>query len=81
MSASRLRITELSLQDGRIVISSMSVIDTDTGADLRIAKITPELVDFLKHVEIDLTLYMQIEQLKKINPDIKKLIGTFALTT
>lgn len=79
MSNYRLAITDAKIDNGKIIITKMSIIETETGKVSRIASITPELLDFFKRIEIDLTLWMQLEELKEKNPDVKKLISTFGL--
>ena len=79
--STRLTIKTIELTDEGILIRSMGVIDGNTGEELRIAELTPELTTFLKMVEIDVTKYFQILKMKKKNPNFKNLIDTFNLTT
>jgi hypothetical protein len=62
---------------GTLEIQKLSLIDSETGESLRIAKITPELVTLLKSIEIDVELYSKIKDNKKL----MYLIKTFNLIT
>lgn len=77
----RLVITEASIVETGILISKMSVIDGVSGEVLKIAKLTPELLYFLKMVEIDLTDFMNVQEMKAKNPAFTKLVETFKLYT
>ena len=76
----RLVPKDIELTPDGILIKSMNVID-DMGEILRVAKLTPELVEFLKITEIDVTKYFQVLAMKKKNPEMKNLIDTFKLFT
>jgi hypothetical protein len=76
MSA-RLIITYAELTPDGILIRSMSVIDSMSGDTLRISKLTPELLELLKHIEIDTSDYMQLQKMQDANPAVKKLVETF----
>lgn len=78
----RLKITQATAQpDGTLHVTCVSIIDEQSGETIRAARITPELASFLMAVEIDLSLYFEIEKMKEKNPAISKLISTFALYT
>lgn len=62
-------------QSGELLIKKMTIIDRSTGEDVRVAKMTPELLSFLTKVEIELHDYFKIEE----NPALKKLCNTFKL--
>jgi len=81
MSKTRLVIKTAEITPDGILIRSMEVIDGETGENLRIANLTPELLDFLKMIEIDVTKYFQIQKAKEKNPELKNLIDTFKLYT
>jgi hypothetical protein len=59
----------------------MSVIDGETGQELRIAKLTPELCEYLKMLEFDVDAYFSVMALQKKNPAVKKLCQEFKLYT
>ena len=77
----RLTITEAHITSTGLLIKSMAVIDTVSGKTLKIANITPELLDFLMMVEIDCTNFLHIQEMKKKNPALTKLIDSFKLYT
>lgn len=81
MSKTRIVITEASIESGNILITKMKVIDGVSGVDLRIAKITPELLEFLKTIEIGVDDYFDILKAKQDNPGFRKLIETFKLNS
>lgn len=81
MSKTRIVITKASIEAGNILITEMKVIDGVSGVDLRIAKITPELLEFLKTVEIGVDDYFDILKAKQENPEFRKLIDNFKLYT
>lgn len=81
MSKTRIVITKASIEAGNILITEMKVIDGVSGVDLRIAKITPELLEFLKTVEIGVDDYFEILKAKQENPEFRKLIENFKLYT
>ena len=47
--------------------------------ELRIAKLTPELIQLFKALEIELTDYVKFIEMLKINPKLKKLVTDFDL--
>jgi hypothetical protein len=81
MSA-RLSFSDPQITDqGGLLIPEIYVIDTETGEKLRIAKITPELVDYLKMIEIDVSDYFTAQEMKKKNTAFTKLCKEFRLYT
>ena len=80
MSTVRLKVAEALIKDGAIVITRLDVVAGETGESLRVAKITPELLELFHHVEIDVTDYMKVQELIKANPAFFKLVNTFNLT-
>lgn len=81
MQKTRIIISEATLTETGMLITEMKVIDGITGSDLRIAKITPELLEFLKTVEIGVDDYFDILRTKERKPAFRKLIETFKLYT
>lgn len=81
MQKTRIIISEATIEAGGILITELKVIDGVTGNDLRIAKITPELLEFLKTVEIGVDDYFAILKAKEQQPAFRKLIETFKLYT
>jgi len=79
MASIRLVIDKAELVDGVITITSLNIIDGVSGNILKPAKITPELLELFKTVEIELSDYMKIAELKKNNPAFMKLVNTFNL--
>lgn len=75
----RLAITSIELTTDGILIRSMEVIDGVTGERLKIAKLNNELTEFLKVLEIDVTDFMKVQDMKKKNPAFAKLADTFKL--
>jgi hypothetical protein len=75
----RLTITSIELTPDGILIRSMEVIDGVTGERLKIAKLNNELTEFLKVLEIDVTDFMKVQDMKKKNPSFAKLADTFKL--
>ena len=81
MSNTRLIIKTAELTPEGFLIRSMEVIDGSIGKTERIAKLTPELLEFLKMTEIDVSNFLRIQEMKKKNPELKNLIDTFKLYT
>jgi hypothetical protein len=79
MSKTSLIISKAELTEAGLLIRSMSIIDGASGEKIRIAKITPELLNFLLTLEIGLDDYLQVQKAKKLNPELTKLIETFKL--
>lgn len=80
MSA-RIRIKEAKVTTYGINISSMEVIDSDTGEVLKIAKLNQKLLEFLMTCEMDVDHYFKLTCAKKKNPAFVNLINTFKLFT
>ncbi len=81
MQKTRIIISEATIEDGGLLITEFKVIDGVSGAPIRVAKITPELLDFLKTVEIGVDDYFAILKAKEKQPSFRKLIETFKLYT
>ena len=81
MSKTRIVIKTAEITPDGILIRSMSIIDGNTGQELRIAKLTPELLDYLKVLEFDVDAYFAITAMQKKNPALKKLCQEFKLYT
>lgn len=79
MQGISLIISEAEIHDGNILITKMSIIDKNTGEVKKIAKITPELLKFLKSIEIDLTDYIYFIKMQDKNPALKKMVTSFNL--
>jgi len=62
-----------------ILIRSMEVIDSISGETLKISKLSPELCEFLKCVEIDLDVYFEIQKMREKNPAFTRLVQNFRL--
>jgi hypothetical protein len=76
MSA-RLTIIDASLTPDGILIQKMGIIDSVSGETIRIAKLTPELLEMLRQIEIDLSDYFALTKMQAANPAVKKLVETF----
>lgn len=81
MSNTRIVFKTVELTPEGILIRKMGVIDGDTGDELRIVNLTPELLEFIKITEIQTDKYFEVQAMQKKNPEIKNLINTFNLTT
>lgn len=79
MSSVRIKIADAIIKDGSIVIGRLEIIAGDSGEVLRVAKITPELLDLFMHIEIDVTDYMKVQEAIKSNSAFAKLVNTFNL--
>jgi len=77
----RIKINEAEITKDGILIKSMDIIDRVSGSVLRPSKLTPELLDFLKCVEIILDDYLTIQTLIENNKTFSKLVDTFKLYT
>lgn len=77
----RLIIKNAEITPEGILIKSMEVIDGVSGETLKIAKLTPELLDFMKRWEVEVSDYFRFESMKKKNPALTKLINEFKLYT
>lgn len=76
----RLRMTNTRIES-KGLYSEYVIIDSETGETIRPAAVTPELEKFLQTVEIDLSDYFHIVEMKKQNPAFAKLINTFNLVS
>lgn len=79
MSNTRLIIKTIEVTPDGILIRSMEVIDAISGETLRVSKLTPQLAEFLKCVEIDVDAYFEIQAMREKNPSFTKLVDTFKL--
>lgn len=79
MSKTRLVISKAEIVDAGVLISEMIIIDEKSSEIIRIAKLTSELLEFLKTIEIELDDFMKIQKAKQDNPAFKKLVETFKL--
>lgn len=78
--STRLAIQEIELtEDGNMLITKIAVIDGNTGEHIRIAKITKQLIDFMKIIEIEIDDYFAVQTMMKKNPAVKKLVKEFNL--
>ena len=76
----KLVIKEIEHLPEGLLIKKCAIIDTDSNKELRIAKLTPELINLFKAVEIGLDDYVKFVEMAKINPKLRKLVQTFDLT-
>lgn len=81
MSNTRLIIKQAKLTDEGILIRTIEIIDSISGEIVKITKLTPELLEFIKMIEIDIDYYFDIQEMKKKNPNFRKLIQSFKLFT
>ena len=65
--------------DNYIVIKEMKVIDNISGELIKIAKINDKLLNFIKDIEITLDDFLAYQDMKKKNPNIKKLVDKYKL--
>jgi len=79
MSNTRLIFKTVELTPDGILIRSIEILDAISGETIRPANLTPELCNLIKVVEIDIDAFFEIEQLKKKNKTVHKLIKTFKL--
>lgn len=79
MSGIRLIIKEAEATEQGILITKASIIDSETGIELRIAKLTPELANFFTCIEIDIERYQQIIDMCNSNEAFKHLVIHFNL--
>lgn len=77
----RLVLKEVELTDKGILITKVSLIESESGEELKVAKLNEQLLEFIKLCEFDMTEYMKIQKMKQENPAFKKLIDTFKLYT
>lgn len=80
MSKLRLIIAESQItEQGEFLIKKFSIIDGNTGEEIRIAKVTPELKILLDSCEIDIENFLKFLTLAQKNTAIKKLVNEFNL--
>jgi hypothetical protein len=76
-----LRITESELQtSGELLIKQMSLFDKASGELLRIAKITPQLQNYLQGVDFETEKLLNYIEMSKKNPSLRELVSNFNLT-
>lgn len=75
----KLVIKEIEHTEKGLLITKCSIIDIETDKELRIAKLTPELIQLFKSIEIGLDDYSKFIEMNKINPNFKKLVNDFDL--
>ena len=79
MSNLRLIIKTIEVTESGLLIRSMEIIDSETGETVKPTKLTPELAEYLKMIEIDVSGYFEAIEMKKKNPNFTKLCDTFKL--
>lgn len=75
----KLIIKEIKYTENGLLIKKCAILDGVSGQELRIAKLTPELMNMFKSIEIGLDDYVKVLEMKKINPNFMKLINKFNL--
>lgn len=76
----KLIIKEIEHTDKGLLITKCSILDGVNNEELRIAKLTPELIRLFKSIEINLDDYVKFITMVDINPNLKKLVDKFNLT-
>ena len=76
----KLIIKEIEHTERGLLIKKCSILDSNTSEELRIAKLTPDLMELFKHIEIELDDYVKFMNMAEINPKLKKLVSKFNLT-
>lgn len=77
----RLTFHDVTATESGLNIARIEIIDSESGIVMKVAKITPELAEFIGRIEVDIDAWYQIEKLKEKNPNVKKLISSFNLYT
>ena len=77
----RLVFKDVEVTNEGLLIRQVEIIDMVSGEHLRSAKLTQQLADFLKMIEIDTDIYFDTVKLCEKNPALKTLIRTFNLNT
>ena len=77
----RLTIKQAEEINGELLIKKLAVIDETTGQELKVVKVTPQLVQFFLSIEIDVSNFLAFQDMKEKNPNIKKLVDSFKLYT
>jgi len=75
----KLIIKEIEWTDKGLLITKCSILDCENDKEMRIAKLTPELIKLFKSIEIGLDDYLKFIEMVNINPNFKKLITDFNL--
>jgi len=75
----KLIIKEIEWTEKGLLITKCSILDCENDKEMRIAKLTPELIKLFKSIEIGLDDYMKFIEMVNINPNFKKLITDFNL--
>jgi len=75
----KLIIKEIEYTEKGLLITKCSILDCENDKELRIAKLTPELISLFKSIEIGLDDYSKFVEMVKINPNFKKLVTDFNL--
>jgi putative aminopeptidase FrvX len=81
MSTATLIITKAEITTEGILIREMKVVDGVSGEEIKIAKLTQELCDYLKNIEIDPMGYFTVKAMKQKNTAFRKLVTDFNLGT
>lgn len=76
----KLIIKDIELTDKGLLIKKCAIIDYVSGKELKIARLTPELIRLFKSIEIDLDDYTKFITMLDINPNLRKLVKDFDLT-
>ncbi len=76
----KLIIKDIELTDKGLLIKKCAIIDCVSGKELKIARLTPELIRLFKSIEIDLDDYTKFITMLDINPNLRKLVKDFDLT-
>jgi len=74
-----LKINKAKISDNKLIIEQFDIVDQDSQEMLRIASITPELVEFLMTLQIDITNYIKVKAMIDKNPELSNLINKFKL--
>jgi hypothetical protein len=75
----KLIIKEIEFTGKGLLVTKCSILDCENDKELRIAKLTPELITLFKSIEIGLDDYVKFMEMVKINQNLKKLITDFNL--
>ena len=62
-----------------VSIGRLEIIDGVSGETIRIARASPELLEFLACVEIDIESWYEVQRMKKKNENFTVLIDNFKL--
>jgi len=75
----KLIIKEIEHTEKGLLITKCSILDGKSDKELRIAKLTPELIKLFKSIEIGLDDYLKFIDMVDLNPNLKKLVKDFDL--